>query len=92
MISKILGPWSQEEDHSMEVAISVRTLQGHGIYPQGLSQYLSESISQEDLKKIKHETEMHTGIEESKETINFCINEEESSDRDMAIFDIAIYL
>ena len=38
------------------------------------------------------ENEILANIEESKETINFCIKEEETDSKDMAIFDIAMDL
>ena len=51
-----------------------------------------ESISQEELKRIHDKTEMLANIEESKETISFCIKEEETDPIDMTIFDIAMDL
>ena len=38
----------KEEDHSMEMVISIRTLQGHQTHDKELCQYIPEAIGQED--------------------------------------------
>ena len=52
----------REEDHGVGVALLVRTLQGYETRAQEPSQFIPESISQEDLKITKNETEMLTDI------------------------------
>ena len=44
------------------------------------------------MKRINDETEMMANIEESKETSNICIKEDETDLKDMTIFDIAMDL
>ena len=61
----------------MEVALSVRILQRYRTYAQELSKCVSH---QEDLRRINNEIEILIDIEESKETINFYIEEEEPID------------
>ena len=86
----------REEDHRKVVALSIRTfIQGHGAHAQGLSLCIPDSMSQKNLRKIKNEIEIFIDIEESKETIIFCMakeEEEESTDNEMTIFDITINL
>ena len=81
-----------EEDHGIEMAYSVRTRQESQSNGQEPTQYVPESISQEELKRIYDKTEMLANIEESKETISFYIKEEETDPIDMTIFDIAMDL
>ena len=86
----------REENYGKGVALSIRKLiQEHVTHAQGLSKYILDSMSQEDLRKIKNEIEIFIDIEESKETIIFCMakeEEEESTDNEMTIFDITINL
>ena len=79
----------REDDHGIEVALSVRAVQANDHEP---SQFTTDSISQAELKEIYDETEMIADIAESKETINFCIKEEETDPRDLTIIDIAMDL
>ena len=82
----------KEEDHVIEMAFSFRALQEYQTNGHGSSQCIPETVAQEEQRGIKDETEMLANIEESKETINFYIKEEETDSTDVTIFDIAMVL
>ncbi len=71
----------QEEDHGMEVVFSATTISGENSLPiLNPNTTNDETINQEELKRINKEIEMLNEIEENKDSINFCMKEEETTE------------
>ena len=83
----------QEEDHGMEVVFSATAVSGEN-GPPILNQTPTngETVIQEELKRINKEIEMLNNIEENKDSINFCMKEEETTEQDLSMFDVAMDL
>ena len=75
-----------EDDHGIEMVVSVKAVQESQTNGHEPSQCTTESISQAELKEIYDETKILANITESKETINFCIKEEETRKADVTSF------
>ena len=77
----------------MEVVFSATAISGENSLPR-LNQNTTndETINQEELKRIKKDIEMLNEIKENKDSINFCMKEEETTERDLSMLDVAMDL